>query len=101
MSAPPTLAPERTSLAWTRTGLAAAANGALLLLRSLTGEPTPAGWALVVAAFAVAGVAVVLGQLRSRELVAGRRPRDRAPVVLGVLVTGLCLATVVVVPTLG
>ncbi|SDP09133.1 protein of unknown function [Klenkia soli] len=101
MSAPPGLAPERTALAWTRTGLAAAANGALLLLRSVTGEASPAGRVLVVAAFAVAGVAVVLGQLRSRALLAGRRPGEGAPVVLGVLVAALCLATVVVVPALG
>ncbi|SSC25151.1 Domain of unknown function DUF202, partial [Klenkia terrae] len=97
----PTLPAERTSLAWTRTGLAAATNGSLLLLRTLTGEASVLDRVLVVAAFAVAGVAVVLGQVRSRALVAGRRPGDRAPAVLGVLVAVLCLATVVVVPTGG
>jgi uncharacterized membrane protein YidH (DUF202 family) len=97
----PTLPAERTALAWTRTGLAAGANGALLLLRTLTGDASLPDRLLVVAAFAVAAVAVVLGQVRSRALVAGRRPGDRAPLVLGVLVAALCLATVVVVPVAG
>ena len=98
MSAPAGLAAERTALAWTRTGLAAAANGSLLLLRVATGETSAAGRVLVVAAFAVAGLAVVVGQVRSRSLLAGREPGDRALVLVGLLVVGLCATTALVVP---
>jgi putative membrane protein len=98
---PPTLAAERTALAWTRTGLAVLVNGGLLLVRTLSGRGSMASAALVVLALVVAGVAVVLGRRRGRALRAGHPAARREPCVLGVLVAALCLATVVVVPGLG
>jgi uncharacterized membrane protein YidH (DUF202 family) len=98
VTAPPTLAAERTALAWTRTGLAVLVNGGLLLLRTLSGRGSVATAVLVVASLVVAGVAVVLGRRRSRVLRTGHPPAGREPWVLGVLVAALCLATVLVVP---
>ncbi|SDH16426.1 DUF202 domain-containing protein [Klenkia brasiliensis] len=101
MSAPPTLAAERTALAWARTGLAVLANGALLLVRVLTGRGAAATAVLVAASVLVAAVAVVLGWRRSRALRDGSPAATRGPWVLGVLVAALCLAVVVVVPSAG
>ena len=100
-STPPTLAAERTSLAWTRTALAVLANGALLLLRALSGRGSAATVTLVVGAGVVAAVTVVLGRRRARALRTGHPPATVEGWVLGALVAVLCAATVVVVPTAG
>ncbi|QRY48212.1 DUF202 domain-containing protein [Mycolicibacterium boenickei] len=69
---------ERTALAWTRTALAIAASGVLVLVRDghLLGSPVRS--AVVVAAPALAVAVYLLGAHRRRHLLA--HPRDCAAV---------------------
>lgn len=74
---------ERTALAWTRTALALAASGVLVLLRDGVADPHRMAVAATVAVLAL-GV-FMLGARRRRQLLA--RPRGGAP-------AGRCLRAV-------
>jgi uncharacterized membrane protein YidH (DUF202 family) len=64
--------PERTTLAWTRTSLAALANGALLLLRDTHGEASALQLVAAGAAALLALSTYLIGVRRQRML--ARRP---------------------------
>lgn len=68
----PGLQPERTSLSWTRTALAAFANGVLLLIRHELGMPQPLRLAGAAFAFALGIFMIAVSQYRQRML--ARRP---------------------------
>ncbi|GAA1947570.1 hypothetical protein GCM10009717_12400 [Agromyces allii] len=88
----PGLQPERTSLAWSRTGLAIAVN-AVLALRSGFSSEQPALAVAGVALFVLAAVAVAHGTVRRRQLDARHEPVPPSPVVmLGVAATVLLAA---------
>jgi uncharacterized membrane protein YidH (DUF202 family) len=70
---------ERTALAWTRTALAIAASGVLVLLRDGTADlgGNPARMAVVAAAAVLAAGVFAVGAFRRRQL--RRSPRGSAP----------------------
>ena len=68
----PGLQPERTSLSWTRTALAAFANGVLLLIRHEMGMPQTLRIAGAGLAFALGIFMIVVSHYRQRTL--ARRP---------------------------
>ncbi|MFI1465429.1 DUF202 domain-containing protein [Nocardia carnea] len=89
----PGLQPERTALSWTRTSLAIAANGLLVVGRDLLTDPVRwhpvtaiAGGAALLAALGV----YLVGKRRTRLL--ARRP-PRVPARTTIVLTG-CLITV-------
>lgn len=70
----PGLQPERTALAWSRTGLAIATSGVLVLLRNvdtLSGGHNAARIGLVAAVAVLAVVVIGLGMQRRRQLARG------------------------------
>ena len=95
----PGLQPERTALAWSRTGLAVLVN-ALLVLRAglqLGSRPT-AG--LGVALLSAALVVIVYGARRQRQLLRGgvpAAPAARVFAAVGLLALVTCLAAVPVI----
>lgn len=68
----PGLQPERTSLSWTRTALAAFANGVLLLIRHELNGPQPLRLAGAALAFALGFFMIGVSHYRQRSL--ARRP---------------------------
>ncbi|MFF2372551.1 DUF202 domain-containing protein [Agromyces sp. NPDC058110] len=90
----PGLQPERTALAWSRTGLAIAVN-AVLALRDGLSSDQPALSAAGVVLFVLAAVAIAHGAVRRRQLDARREVVPPSPaVMLGVTATVLLAAVV-------
>ncbi|SFR73660.1 IPTL-CTERM protein sorting domain-containing protein [Agromyces sp. CF514] len=88
----PGLQPERTALAWSRTGLAIAVN-AVLALRDGLSSNQPALSTAGVVLFVLAAVAVAHGTVRRRQLGARREIVPPSPLVmLGVAATVLLAA---------
>ncbi|GAA1503473.1 uncharacterized membrane protein YidH (DUF202 family) [Agromyces terreus] len=92
LSRDPGMQPERTALAWSRTGLAIAVN-AVLVLRDGLSSSQPALSTAGVALFVLAAVAVAHGAVRRRQLDARREIIPPSPVaMLGVAATVLLAA---------
>ncbi|WP_052710679.1 DUF202 domain-containing protein [Pseudofrankia sp. DC12] len=96
----PGMQSERTYLAWQRTGLGFAANGALLVHAALDGRTALVVPGLV--ALVVTALLVGRAQVRYRSTVAvarlGRSPADhRTLAVTAALTTALCLAGLVAI----
>lgn len=95
---------ERTALAWTRTALAIAASGALVLLRDGHLIGSPARIAVVAGAAALAAAVYVLGAHRRRQLLAHPRHcaatgRRYLPVIgTAVIIEGALVVTYLALP---
>jgi uncharacterized membrane protein YidH (DUF202 family) len=88
--------PERTTLAWTRTSLAVLANGAILLLRDVHGEPSAIQ--LVAAGIAaVLAVATYLIGLRRQRILARRPLPDRIAPRREVYLTGVSIIALILI----
>ncbi|ANJ26477.1 DUF202 domain-containing protein [Agromyces aureus] len=88
----PGLQPERTALAWSRTGLAIAVN-AVLVLRNGLSSNQPALASAGVVLFVLAAVAIAHGTVRRRQLDAHHEPVPPSPLVmLGLSATVLLAA---------
>lgn len=98
---------ERTALAWTRTALAIAASGVLVLMRDGHLLASPVRVAAVVAAAALAIVVYTLGAFRRRQLLAHPRHcasagRRYLPVVgVAVIVEGALIMAYLALPAVG
>lgn len=85
------LAAERTALAWTRTSLAVLADGGLLLLRHVTGQPGKLETVLGIVSAAIAVLVVLCGRLRAKQIRdGGTHPPGPSPAI--VLTLGLTVA---------
>lgn len=80
---------ERTAIAWTRTALSFAANGVLLLTRTLHEAAGPMGFALVAIAFGLAALTAAEGVRRRRALAATRPPPPVTTRPLGLIGGGI------------
>ncbi len=96
----PGLQPERTVLAWSRTGLSVV-TGSLLAARLLAPQRGGAGLALGAAGVLLGLLLLVAAPLRERRAAPGRRPAAGllAAVAAGCFLLGAAGAVVVLVPT--